>query len=373
VADFAAQAVILSDLARAFPSDRVCGEEESKLLRGDAEEVAKLRAFVTSLANSALGPDEQLTEDAALEAIDRGNYKGGAKGRFWTVDPVDGTKGFLRGEQYAVCLALIDDGEVVLGVLGCPNLRHPASGDAQAAGCLLVGVVGNGAQVIALHESGSAAAFDAAAASAVRVDGVKDLAAARFTESVEEGHSSHSDAANIAAVLGITLPPVRLDSQCKYAVVARGEASIYLRLPTRPGYEEKIWDHAAGCVIVKEAGGAVTDVRGRPLDFSRGSTLALNSGVVASNGVLHHRVLDAVRAVLFPVHQYYVSLEGRAPPTEAALAAAIAKALQLDKDAVRVVIADNETSSSGDDDGDDSSSDESESVSSGGGAESDEA
>jgi hypothetical protein len=171
-------------------------------------------------------------------------------------------------------------------------------------------------------------------------------------------------------VLGITLPPVRLDSQCKYAVVARGEASIYLRLPTRPGYEEKIWDHAAGCVIVKEAGGAVTDVRGRPLDFSRGSTLALNSGVVASNGVLHYRVLDAVRAVLFPVHSYHVSLEGRAPPTEAALAAAIAKALQLDKDAVRVVLDDSETSASGDDGS--SSSDETESVSSSG-PESDEA
>jgi 3'(2'), 5'-bisphosphate nucleotidase len=339
----------LSELARAFPNDRVCGEEESKLLRGDSEETVKLRAFVTSLANSALGPNEQLTEDAALEAIDRGNYKGGAKGRFWTVDPVDGTKGFLRGEQYAVCLALIEDGEVVLGVLGCPNLRHPASGEATSAGCLLVGVVGSGSQVIALPDVGSAVPFDAAAASAVRVDGIKDVATARFTESVEEGHSSHNDAANIAAVLGITLPPVRLDSQCKYAVVARGEASIYLRLPTRPGYEEKIWDHAAGCVIVKEAGGAVTDVRGRPLDFSRGSTLALNSGVVASNGVLHYRVLDAVRAVLFPVHSYHVSLEGRAPPTEAALAAAIAKALQLDKDAVRVVLDDSETSASGDD------------------------
>ena len=45
-------------------------------------------------------------------------------GRYWTLDPIDGTKGFLRGDQYAVALGLIDDGEVILGVLGCPNLPN---------------------------------------------------------------------------------------------------------------------------------------------------------------------------------------------------------------------------------------------------------
>ena len=45
-------------------------------------------------------------------------------GRYWALDPIDGTKGFLRGDQYAIALALIDDGDVVLGVLGCPNLAN---------------------------------------------------------------------------------------------------------------------------------------------------------------------------------------------------------------------------------------------------------
>ena len=74
--------------------------------------------------------------------------------------------------------------------------------------------------------------------------------AARFCESVESGHSSHGHSAQIAARLGISLDPVRLDSQAKYAVVGRGEADIYLRLPTRPGYVERIWDHAAGAIFV---------------------------------------------------------------------------------------------------------------------------
>jgi 3'(2'), 5'-bisphosphate nucleotidase len=347
VADYAAQAVLLTELARAFPNDRVCAEEEASLLRRDHPDAAELRAVVASLVNGVQAPADQLSTDAVLEAIDRGAYKGGAKGRFWTVDPVDGTKGFVRGEQYAVCLALIEDGEVVLGVLGCPNLPH-ADGSG-ARGALFVATVGSGALCVPLPDA--AAPIDAAAALAlatpISVDALKDASLARFTESVEEGHSSHSDAVTIAGVLGIERPSLRLDSQCKYAVVARGEASVYLRLPTKAEYREKIWDHAAGAVIVKEAGGAVTDARGRPLDFSRGASLALNSGVVATNGILHNRVLDAVRAVLYPVHSYYVTLEGRAPPTEVALASAIADALKLDKDAVRVSIANDEESSDG--------------------------
>jgi 3'(2'), 5'-bisphosphate nucleotidase len=57
-----------------------------------------------------------------LDAINLGAYAGGPHGRHWTLDPVDGTKGFLRGGQYAICLALIEDGIVHLGVVGCPNL-----------------------------------------------------------------------------------------------------------------------------------------------------------------------------------------------------------------------------------------------------------
>ena len=50
--------------------------------------------------------------DGILAAIDRGQHAGGAAGRFWTLDPIDGTKGFLRGGQYAIALALLEGGHV---------------------------------------------------------------------------------------------------------------------------------------------------------------------------------------------------------------------------------------------------------------------
>jgi 3'(2'), 5'-bisphosphate nucleotidase len=85
-----------------------------------------------------------------------------------------------------------------------------------------------------------------------------------------------------------------MDSQAKYAALARGDAEIYLRLPTRPGYVEKIWDHAAGFLVIEEAGGRVTDIEGKRLDFTCGSRLERNRGVIATNGLLHQRVLEAV-------------------------------------------------------------------------------
>jgi 3'(2'), 5'-bisphosphate nucleotidase len=173
---------------------------------------------------------------------------------------------------------------VILGVLGCPNLPNPDGS--------------TGAIFAATDGTCQAWYGSAATPQPVRVAAPATLADARFCESVESGHSNQDHSALIAARLGITAEPYRIDSQCKYAAVARGDASIYLRLPTRADYVEKIWDHAAGKFVVEQAGGVVTDVTGAPLDFSHGAKLQANSGVVATDGRFHDQVIDAVRAIL---------------------------------------------------------------------------
>jgi 3'(2'), 5'-bisphosphate nucleotidase len=132
----------------------------------------------------------------------------------------------------------------------------------------------------------------------IRVTAVSDAADAVFCESVESDHSAHGDSSKVAGILGVRAAALRIDSQCKYAAVARGDASIYLRLPTRADYQEKIWDHAAGALLVHEAGGRVTDLHGRKLDFSLGRTLENNKGAVATNGSIHDRVIEAVQEAL---------------------------------------------------------------------------
>lgn len=70
---------------------------------------------------------------------------------------------------------------------------------------------------------------------------IDNVAQARFCESVESGHSSHDHSSVIANKLRISKPPVRMDSQCKYGSLARGDGDIYLRLPVSETYQEKIW------------------------------------------------------------------------------------------------------------------------------------
>lgn len=280
VADYGAQALVLHALADAFPNDPAVGEEDAGDLR--QPEQSELRARIVHAVQTS---QPSLAEAEILARIDRGGYAGGASGRFWTLDPIDGTKGFLRNDQYAVALALIEDGRPLLGVLGCPAL--PTSLGDSAVGCYFGAILGQGCRV-----------YDAVGEpmGEVRVSNTSDLAKACFCESVESSHSKHDWAAQVAERLGLGAPSVRMDSQCKYATIARGQADIYLRLPTRAGYQEKIWDHAAGALCVTEAGGTVTDIHGKPLDFSRGRSLAGNEGVIATNGQFHERVVADVLA-----------------------------------------------------------------------------
>jgi 3'(2'), 5'-bisphosphate nucleotidase len=284
VADFGAQAVVSHMLAKHFPDQPLIGEEDASDLRDGAQ--SDLCDKVVSAAQSVIST---LSADDVLNAIDRGTHAESKTGLVWTLDPIDGTKGFLRLDQYAVALGLMRNGEVVLGVLGCPNLLLDSDNPEGARGAVFVAVKDEGTFMRSL---------DDATETKVGVSGVDQTSDARFCESVEKAHSSQSHSALVAEKLGITAPPFRIDSQCKYAAVARGDAAIYLRLPTRKDYVEKIWDHAAGYLVVTEAGGAVSDIHGHALDFSHGRRLEKNKGVIVTNGRFHAEVLSAVGEVL---------------------------------------------------------------------------
>ncbi len=169
----------------------------------------------------------------------------------------------------------------MVGVLGCPNLPFPT--DESIKGTIYYCVAGKGAFALPLDQEQTAVP--------VCVTKTSDFSQSRFCESVESGHSSHSHSQQVADRLEIQREPRRLDSQAKYAVVAQGEADIYMRLPTRAGYREKIWDHAAGVLLVEEAGGIVTDINGKPLEFDQGYELTNNQGVIVTNGSLHPRLI----------------------------------------------------------------------------------
>lgn len=299
VADYGSQILVSFVLnMEAPPSDSfsLVAEEDSEELRKDGSE--EILEHITNLVNETIFEDGSysisFSKEGILSAIDSGKSEGGPSGRHWVLDPIDGTKGFLRGDQYAIALALLDEGKVVLGVLACPNLpltsisnlNSSSSGD--QVGALFSAVIGCGAEIQPL---------DGSPPQKINVCSIDDPVNASFFESYEGAHSMHDLTSSIAEKLGVQAPPVRIDSQAKYGALARGDGAIYLRFPHK-GYREKIWDHAAGSIVVTEAGGVVTDASGNDLDFSKGRFLDLDTGIIATNKQLMPSLLNAVQEAI---------------------------------------------------------------------------
>ncbi|KAI3451554.1 hypothetical protein Pfo_008219 [Paulownia fortunei] len=296
VADYGSQVLVSFILEKELPSlpFSLVAEEDSGDLR--KEESRETLHRITELVNETLASDgmndtSPLSEEDVLIAIDNGKSEGGPRGQHWVLDPIDGTKGFLRGDQYAIALALLDEGKVVLGVLACPNLplasiaRCDQSFSEDKVGCLFFAQVDAGTYMQNL---------DGSLPTKVHVSAIENPEEASFFESFEAAHSLHDLSSLIARKLGVKAPPVRIDSQAKYGSLSRGDGAIYLRFPHK-GYREKIWDHAAGYIVVAEAGGVVTDAAGNPLDFSKGRYLDLDTGIIVTNQKLMPSLLKAVQ------------------------------------------------------------------------------
>jgi len=287
VADFAAQAIVGSMLEEAFPGELLVGEEAADVLRSSEE-----RGTLENITNFVGRLISGVTPEYVCDLIDRGVDSPGEN--YWTLDPIDGTKGFLRGAQYATALAYVENGVVQLGVLGCPNITPDLEENIGGAGSLAIAVRGQGSWIATLKDPIREDSFSQLSVSP-QIDPVK----ARLMRSFESAHTNTDQIDAFQNKLGGKADPVRMDSQVKYALLASGEGEVYLRLLSsdRPDYREKIWDQAAGSIIVEEAGGIVTDLDGKALDFSQGRTLKMNRGICATNGILHQQALDALSAV----------------------------------------------------------------------------
>lgn len=280
------QAIAGALLEKYLPDAVLVAEEDTDHLKTPegVEDLGKITAYVHSFFPHA-------KPAKVCQWIERG--QGTPAGSFWTLDPVDGTKGFLRGGQYVTALAFIQAGKVELAAIGCPELElqeHKA--------------LGKGVGIFAARGRGCWAApldglKDPQGWVRLKVSGCREIRQARVLDSFDPGHKNAEKNKRVLEVLGIRSGPVVLDSMAKHVVLASGGAEIFFRtLPKKePGYREKIWDVAAGALMIEEAGGRVTDLEGRELDFGAGLTLARNPGLVATNGLLHETVLEALRQV----------------------------------------------------------------------------
>lgn len=254
------------ELARAIELARTAGAEVAQMQRGELGvelkpgnepvTVADRRAsdlIVAGLAESF--PDDPIISEELPPAP-------GALGspRFWLVDPIDGTKDFIRGEDgYSVMIGLVCDGRPVVGVVYQPAVDRLFHGT--PAGSVV-------------EERGERRAL--------AVSSVASAAEVRLVAS--KSHRSN-EIDRVKRELGITNELNIGSVGVKLCVIASGLRDLYVNPATRT----KAWDTCAPEAILVPAGGRLSDLFGNPIDYTR--ELAHKRGLVASNRWVHDEVI----------------------------------------------------------------------------------
>jgi 3'(2'), 5'-bisphosphate nucleotidase len=230
--DRVTQENLLQHLDAAFPQDSFCAEEDTPTL-------ARIR-------------DEGRNPE-----------------RTWVIDPIDGTRGFaMKNDEFSVMVALVEKDQVVVGVVLEP-IPDRVTYAVRGGGCWQ-------------RTAGGAAAR-------CRVRPADRLEAATLVvsrSSRPDKPSPHIEALRPAQVVRTYSAGIKL------ALVARGEVDLYLN--TYPNFHD--WDVCAGHVLVVEAGGRVTTLRGQDVTYGKAAA-AQRQGLLASNGLVHDDALARLAGV----------------------------------------------------------------------------
>lgn len=276
IGDYGAQAILCRALQQHFPDDAVVAEESGKQFLDVVS--AEQRALIVALVSEVLGLS--VTEAQLVEWLNFGQDRDAA--RAWVIDPIDGTKGFLRQERYAIACGLVEGQRAIAGLMACPN--YPTEDNKG-----LLFMAGDG-QALARPMAGGAA-------EALRVSSRVEGAGLLTAESMEDSHVDRAILQHVYDKLGISAEARRSDGMGKYGMVARGEVDLYMRIPKQHGRKAKIWDHVAGVAVLEAAGGKVTDKDGKALNFLERPTLDSSIFVIATNGHIHDAVIAALQEV----------------------------------------------------------------------------
>lgn len=325
IADFAAQALLISAIHAVYPNDQFLGEESADALRSNAPLADRVWELVqraktlhaertqngSAHAQGAQTLEFPASKEEMFELIDRGG-KGEqtATGRVWVMDPVDGTATFMQGQQYAVCLCLLVDGKQAVGVIGCPNLAFDVKGplgqsrvhedlvDEEGFGVVLSAVKGQGTFVRKMTESGWGEARKVELSELPE----KKLERLNFVESTLGKTSlSQEEHKAVCEQLGAPWPgTVIWAQQVKHVALALGSTDVMVRIPKTVDRFTCVWDHAGGHILYTEAGGLIKDFNGGDVDFAQGRHIAgeRNYGMIAALPSVFEQVERAVKDVL---------------------------------------------------------------------------
>jgi 3'(2'), 5'-bisphosphate nucleotidase len=232
--------------------------------RADISTEADRQAQETILAHLRRAfPDDALCAEEQTPTLAAAAHTGP---RLWVVDPIDGTRGFaMKNGEFSVMVGFVEEGRLALGVVLEPAARR-----------LTYAVRGGGCW---------ARDGDAAGPVSSRVSAAASLTEATLVQ-------SRSRKANVPTAAARALRPARVretySAGIKLALVARGEADVYLN--DYVNFHD--WDICAGQVLVEEAGGTVTGLKGEELRYGTPGAWQ-RQGLLATNGRLQAEALRA--------------------------------------------------------------------------------
>ncbi|MFX1258022.1 MAG: inositol monophosphatase family protein [Promethearchaeota archaeon] len=268
LADFASQIFIVSKLKEEFPDDQIFAEEsESNFIQQKEKNIIK-KCY------------RELRFDNITDLKTTLNYKGNPSNRKWTIDPIDGTIGFQKGLLFAIGISLLVDSETEISAISVPNYNE------------------NGLAIFSAEfGQGAKASYGEKPFVPISVSRQNDVKKARMC------HSLHYDmpwVIQFAKKIGIKASNIiSLDSMAKFCMVADGSVDLYIKPII--GYKAYSWDFSPGDLLVREAGGKVTDLDEERLKFKNEKCILRAPGIISTNNILHDEVSDFIRNNFFSI------------------------------------------------------------------------
>jgi len=313
VGDFAVQAIITSALHDQFPDDTFVAEESADDLRQNTALLDQVWDLVEAERELGLNSKVPLrlpsSKDEILALLDLGGKNERSDGPCtWVIDPIDGTKTFMEGTQYAINCALLVNGREEIGIVACPNMASHGSGADER----YIDTCGHGTLIFARREGGNTSyrsmnphcpgwgkQYGTHRHGDVPI-ALEHLSMADSPTYTSTILSLHQEVAKRLGIPSSRSWPQNIlySSLMKYAALSVKRVQVVIRIFKYKSWRSNIWDHAGGVLIYEKVGGKVTDLNGKAIDFSKGRKMSENYGLVCAPSSVHAEVLQIVQDVI---------------------------------------------------------------------------
>ena len=260
IADYATQIFIINKIMEQFPSDQIIAEEDdNSFLNHDA------RKSISSCYET-LNIGENIDIGKSLMKKDKYSE------RQWTVDPIDGTKGYQKGLSYAIGIGFMIKSNPKICTISVPNYKKFGK-----------------AIFIAEKDNGSKIAINNSEFISLSVSNQSYLKQAKMCHSLHYDEPWVMDFAARAEITNF----VQIDSMAKFCMIADGTADLYIKPMNKS--RSFAWDFLPGTLLVQEAGGTVSDLQGNRIEFNDDKCMVSAPGLIASNSIIHDEILKKLR------------------------------------------------------------------------------